>query len=52
MNVNDWYGLTERPEERALKSRLRRQMAVECVAGCFALATGLALMWIFLAVTP
>jgi hypothetical protein len=32
MTASEWYAATERPEERALRRRLRREELAECAA--------------------
>lgn len=55
MNTIDWYRMTERPEERELRRKIRRDefwRAAGDVAGCVLVLALFALLgYIFLAVT-
>ena len=53
MRLEDWYALTERDEERALRRNVRardfRRNALECAGGLLAVAMGVTAAWISLA---
>ncbi len=52
MKLEDWYKKTERPEERALRRKLRRREIMEFIGGM--LTGGLILLpvWLYVIVTP
>ena len=52
MNDIDWYKMTERPEERALRRKLRREAIWEVIGGILLAILGIVLFWLYLAVTP
>ena len=52
MNDIDWYKMTERPEERALQRKLRREAILEVIGGILLAILGIVLFWLYLAVTP
>ena len=52
MKLEDWYRLTERTEERALRRRLRREAALDAVGTVLlALAMGV-ICWLWAAAGP
>ncbi len=52
MNLEDWYRETERPEERELRRKLRRQAILEATGGILLAIFGVVLFWLYLAATP
>ena len=52
MNLEDWYRETERPEERELRRKLRRQAILEVIGGILLAIFGVVLFWLYLAATP
>ncbi len=52
MDLEHWYRETERPEERELRRKLRRQAILEVIGGILLAIFGVVLFWLYLAVTP
>lgn len=52
MNEIDWYKMTERPEERALRRKLRRKAVLDVIGGIVLAIVGIVLFWLYLAATP
>ena len=52
MNLEDWYKKTERPEERALRRKLRRREIMEFIGGMLTGGLILLLVWLYVIVTP
>ena len=52
MSEIDWYKMTERPEERELRRKLRRQAILEVIGGILLAIFGVVLFWLYLAATP
>ena len=52
MNLEDWYKMTERPEERELRRKLRRREIMEFIGGMLTGGLILLLVWLLLIVTP
>ena len=52
MNEIDWFKMTERPEERALRRKLRRRAIFEWIGGILLAIVGIVLFWLYLAATP
>ena len=52
MNDIDWYKMTERPEERALRRKLRRAAIWDVIGGILLAILGIVLFWLYLAATP
>ena len=52
MNEIDWYKMTERPEERALRRKQRRQAVWEAVGVILLAILGVVLFGLYIAATP
>jgi hypothetical protein len=52
MKIEDWYKKTERPEERELRRKLRRQAIVEWIGLAALIPISILLFWLYLAATP
>lgn len=52
MTIENWYKLTERPEERRLRRKIRRAAIMEAVGGFVMAGMSVLLFWLYLAVTP
>lgn len=52
MKLEDWYKKTERPEERALRRKLRRREIMEFIGGMLTGGLILLLVWLYVIVTP
>ncbi len=52
MNEIAWYKMTERPEERALRRKLRRRAVLEVIGGIMLAIAGIVLFLLYLAATP
>lgn len=52
MDLEDWYRETERPEERGLRRKLRRQAILDVIGGIPLAIFGVVLFWLYLAATP
>lgn len=52
MNLIDWYKMTERPEERALRRKLRREAIWQVIGLILLTILGIVLFWLYLAITP
>ena len=52
MSEIDWYKMTERPEERELRQKIRRAAIVELIGLAVMTPFSLLLFWLFLAATP
>ena len=52
MNLEDWYKMTERPEERELRRRLRRMAILQWIGLIVLIPVSILLFWLLLIVTP
>ena len=52
MKLEDWYKKTERPEERALRRKLRREAILKWIGLVVLVPLSLILFWLLLVVTP
>ena len=52
MTIENWYKLTERPEERRLRRKIRRAAIMDALGCMLASALAILLSWMFLAATP
>lgn len=52
MELTDWYKMTERPEERELRRKLRRAAILQWVGLAVLIPLSIFLFWLFLAATP
>ena len=52
MNEIDWFKMTERPEERALRRKLRRRAIFEWIGGIPLAIIAVVFSWICIAATP
>ena len=52
MNEIDWYKMTERPEERELRRKIRRAAIMEWIGLAVLIPLSIFLFWLYLAATP
>ena len=52
MSEIDWYKMTERPEERELRRRLRRMAILQWIGLIVLIPVSILLFWLLLIVTP
>lgn len=52
MNVIDWYKMTERPEERELRRKIRRAAIMEWIGLAVLTPLSILLFWLYIAATP
>lgn len=52
MSEIDWYKMTERPDERELRRKIRRVAIVEWIGLAVLIPLSILLFWLFLAATP
>ena len=52
MNLEDWYKMTERPEERELRRKLRRMAILKWIGLIVLIPVSILLFWMLLIVTP
>ena len=52
MSEIDWFKMAERPEERALRRKLRRRAIFEWIGGIPLAIIAVVFSWIYLAATP
>jgi len=52
MELTDWYKMTERPEERELRRKLRRAAILQWVGLAVLIPLSMLLLWLFVVVTP
>ena len=52
MNEIDWYRMTERPEERELRRKIRRAAIMEWIGLAVLIPLSIFLFWLYLAATP
>lgn len=52
MSEIDWYKMTERPEERELHRKIRREAIMEWIGGVLLATLVVVLSWLYLVVTP
>lgn len=52
MNEIDWFKMTERPEERALRRKLRRRALFEWIGGILLAIIAVVFSWICIAALP
>ena len=52
MDEIDWYKMTERPEERELRRKLRRAAILQWIGLAVLIPLSVLLFWLFLVATP
>lgn len=52
MNLEDWYRMTEWPEERELRRKLRRAAIAEWIGLAVLIPLSILLFWLFVIATP
>ena len=52
MRLEDWYKKTERPEERALRRKLRRAAILEAIGLVVLTPLSIILFWLLVVMTP
>jgi len=52
MKIEDWYKMTERPEERELRRKLRRAAIAEWIGLVVLAPLSILFFWMLLAATP
>ena len=52
MSEIDWYKMTERPEERELHRKIRREAIMEWIGLAALIPLSAALFWLYLVATP
>lgn len=52
MELTDWYKMTERPEERELRRKLRRAAILQWVGLAVLIPLSMLLLWLFVVATP
>lgn len=52
MNLEDWYKMTERPEERELRRKIRRAAIAEWIGLAVLFPLSIVCFWLYLAATP
>ena len=52
MDLEDWYRKTERPEERELRRKLRRQAIAEWIGLVVLTPLSIILFWLLVVMTP
>ena len=52
MSEIDWYKMTERPKERELRRRLRREAILKWIGLAVLIPLSILLFWLLLIVTP
>ena len=52
MNDIDWFKMTERPEERELRRKLKRQALWEAACAILTAVVGVVLLLLYIAATP
>lgn len=52
MSEIDWYRMTERPEERELRRKIRRAAIMEWIGLAVLIPLSIFLCWLYLAATP
>ena len=52
MRIEDWYKKTERPEERELRRKLRREAILKWIGLAVLIPLSILLFWLLLIVTP